>query len=70
MDGCVFDMGEKCFALTEKKCKGCKFCKTKEELKNGRDQATARLMTFDREVLNKIKAKYYSGQKTFVPNNG
>lgn len=40
---CVFDNGEECDALREKKCLGCVFCKTPEELKEGRRKAYERL---------------------------
>ena len=36
---CAFDRGEKCAALTEKKCLNCRFFKTKEELAAGREKA-------------------------------
>lgn len=65
MDKCAFDLGKRCHAMTEKKCDGCKFFKTKEQLKAGREKATDRLMTLDRELLNDIKAKYYSGRGRF-----
>lgn len=65
MDKCAFDLGKRCHAITEKKCKGCKFYKTKEQLKEGRERATARLMTLDRELLNDINRKYYTGRSRF-----
>ena len=62
MSKCGFDYGEDmCYAVTEKQCEGCRFRKTKEELQEGRDKATKRLMTLDRVFLNDIKRKYYSG---------
>lgn len=49
MSKCVFDYGEDmCYAVTEKQCQGCRFRKTAEELQEGRDKATKRLMTLDR----------------------
>lgn len=62
MNKCAFDLGKKCHALTVKDCKGCKFHKTKEQLKKGREKATERLMTLDRALLNDIKATYYNGR--------
>lgn len=63
MDKCAFDNGNKCHAVTDKVCLGCKFRKTKEELKAGREKASARLMTLDRTLLNEIKQKYYTGRR-------
>ena len=36
---CLFDGGQECIALTEKKCEGCKFCKTEEEYRKGQVEA-------------------------------
>lgn len=64
MSKCAFDYGEDmCYAVTEKQCKGCRFRKTQEELQEGRDKATKRLMTLDRLRLNKIKQKYYNDRR-------
>lgn len=65
MDKCAFDLGNKCHAVTDKVCLGCKFRKTKEELKAGREKATKRLMTLDRTLLNDINRKYYRGRSRF-----
>ena len=65
MNKCAFDRGKKCFALTTKKCNGCNFYKTKEQLKEGREKATDRLMTLDMVTLKHIKAKYYCGRSAF-----
>lgn len=66
MDKCAFDLGKrKCSALTTKNCVGCKFCKSTEELREGREKATARLMTLDMVTLKHIKAKYYCGRSSF-----
>ena len=60
MARCAFDYGDDmCYALTEKKCRGCRFRKTEKELQEGRDKATDRLMTLDKPVLIKIKQTYY-----------
>ena len=59
---CAFDLGEKCNAMAEKNCNGCKFRKTEQELKEGREKAVTRLMTFDRAFLEGIKRKYYRGR--------
>jgi hypothetical protein len=59
MDKCAFDLGKrKCSALTTKNCVGCKFCKSTEELKEGREKATERLMTLDKATFDYINDKY------------
>lgn len=65
MNNCAFDLGKRCHAMTEKKCDCCKFYKTKEQLKAGREKATERLMTLDRELLSHIKFKYHIGKGSF-----
>lgn len=64
-DKCAFDLGKRCHAMTTKKCDDCKFYKTKEQLKEGREKATDRLITLDRALLNDIKSKYYNGRSRF-----
>ena len=63
MERCAFDLGEKCNAMAEKNCNGCKFRKTEQELKEGREKAVTRLMTLDRTFLNGVKRKYYYGNR-------
>lgn len=58
MSECAFDKRKKCIALTTKKCNGCNFYKTKEQLNEGREKATARLMTLDKATSDYINAKY------------
>lgn len=60
---CAFDLDEKCSALLVKDCKGCTFYKTKEQLKAGREKATERLMTMDRNFLDYVKGKYYNQRR-------
>ena len=58
MEKCVFDMGDKCKALNEKKCVGCRFRKTEEELNASREKAKERLESFPYAVKMHIKHKY------------
>ena len=58
MHECAFDLGKKCFALTEKQCKGCKFRKTNEELAEGREKARRRIESLPIMERNHIKNKY------------
>lgn len=59
MDKCAFDLGKrKCSALTTKNCVGCKFCKSTEELREGREKAAERLMTLDKATFDYINDKY------------
>ena len=60
MKDCAFDRGCECNALTEKKCKGCAFCKTTEELIEGRQKAEERIRTLPQTTQTHIKRKYYS----------
>ena len=58
---CVFDAGKRvCYALNVKKCEGCRFRKSKEELIRGRKRAAARIQTLSKEYQAHIKSKYYS----------
>ena len=41
---CFADKGSYCMALDEKKCAGCNFYQTKQEVENGRAMAKARLL--------------------------
>ena len=60
MKDCAFYNGDKCSALTEKMCKGCKFFKTKEELIEGRQKADKRIKSLPQTSQSYIKRKYYS----------
>ena len=63
MEKCAFDLEKrKCAALTEKKCEGCKFFKTKEELEAGREKAMNRLMSMDKKQFYYFNNKYYGGR--------
>ena len=57
---CVFDKGEECDALREKKCLGCSFCKTTEELKEGRSKAFERIEKLPLSDRIAIHRKYYT----------
>lgn len=46
MEKCTFDIDkDTCFALVEKKCEGCSFCKTTRQLNLGRTKAIERLLS-------------------------
>ena len=57
---CVFDNGEECDALREKKCPGCSFRKSPEEFKEGREKATDRLEKLPMPTRIHIHRKYYN----------
>lgn len=59
MESCVFDCGEKCSALTKKKCKKCSMRKTEAELEEGRAKAMKRLETLPPEQYDTIMKKYH-----------
>lgn len=48
-----------CNALTEKKCDGCGFYKTKEEFRLGHKKALERIKTLDKELQEHIEEKYF-----------
>ena len=56
---CAFDLGKKCGAVTEKKCAGCKFFKTEEQLKEGRSKAAERIRRLDPELKSYLFHKYF-----------
>ena len=60
MNKCAFDKDGKCSALNKKDCKGCSFYKTEEEVRIGREKATARIKTLPKDIQRHIKLKYYS----------
>ena len=55
---CVFDFGYKCVALTCKKCEGCCFRKTQEQLEAGRKRAKKRINSLPAEIQAYIRDKY------------
>lgn len=63
---CVFDFGRKCVALTEKKCKDCRFRKTQKELKEGRKKAKKRIASLPEEQQTYIREKYYGKEKRWL----
>lgn len=62
---CVFEHGIKCVALTEKRCEGCSFRKTKEEAEEGRKRARRRISSLSREQQIYIYDKYYGKGKVW-----
>lgn len=60
MDKCAFDIGgAKCAALTKMACSGCHFRQTEEELREGREKATARIKTLPVDQQYHINTMYY-----------
>jgi hypothetical protein len=59
MDDCVFNHERNCTALTRKKCKDCRFRKTREELLQGRAKASKRISTLPFSKQEHIRLKYY-----------
>ena len=58
-NACVFDNGESCSALNEKKCKGCKFRKNEEEYAAGRKKAEKRLSKLPELEQQRIRDTYH-----------
>lgn len=65
MNKCVFDEEDKCRALNEKDCDGCRFYKTKEELTEGREKAAERIAQLAPEHRDYIRRTYYGSKTTF-----
>lgn len=63
MNECAFDRGNECVALERKKCEGCRFRKTKEELMAGRQKFFARLPLLPRVERIHILETYYGVNK-------
>ena len=60
---CAFDEGEwKCSALTKKRCKGCSFFKTEEQLAAGREKAEERIKELYAEEQIRIEETYHQKQ--------
>ena len=58
---CAFDEKSRvCAALNVKNCRGCRFRKTRAELKRGRALAEARIKTLPVEYQQAIKEKYHA----------
>lgn len=57
---CAFENGTECDALREKKCVGCPFRKTHEEVEAGREKARKRLLNLPKTTQIQIRRKYYT----------
>lgn len=62
---CAFDLVGGCSALKEKKCEGCHFFKTKEEVLEGRAKADERVNQLDLGLQQCIRHKYYGGFRRY-----
>jgi hypothetical protein len=62
MNICFADYGNGCKALTVKKCKGCSFFKTREEVREGRIKAIQRILSLDKETRDFIIETYYNSK--------
>lgn len=58
---CAFDQGGFCSALRVKDCDGCVFCKTQQQLEEGRAAADRRIDSLPAELAEKIRQKYPKG---------
>lgn len=59
MDNCIFEKGNECNALREKKCEGCSFYKTEAELIEGRRKAQERIDSLPEKQRIHIIRTYY-----------
>ena len=63
---CAFNAGDdSCTALTIKKCEGCRFRKSNDELIEGRERAAARIQTFPKDYQAHIKSKYSQREQRY-----
>lgn len=60
MEKCGFDRGCDCAALLEKRCDGCRFYKTKQQIVDGRFKAEQRLDSIPGGI--RLYKKYYCGE--------
>lgn len=58
MNKCFADNGNSCKALKTKRCKGCGFYKTKEQLEVSKKKAMERLKTLDKHTRKSIISTY------------
>lgn len=61
MDKCFADNGFKCGILKEKKCEGCVFRKTYQQVEISKKRALRRLKTLDKVTRLRIAEKYGVG---------
>ena len=59
MNKCAFDREDKCTALREKQCDGCRFRKTEQELNDGRQKAIDRINNLPYSKQIHITRKYH-----------
>ena len=64
MNDCAFNNDKKCIALNKKKCAGCPFRKTQEELNEGRQKALKRISKLPPKTQAHILTKYYTRRIT------
>lgn len=64
MKDCAFDRNDVCSALRCKKCKGCNFRKTREELIEGRKKSADRISKLPLKTKQYIYRKYYDLDRT------
>ena len=60
---CCFENGNECDCLYIKKCEGCSFFKTKEQLEQGRERSLAILK--EKADCAKLYSKYYGLSKKY-----
>ena len=65
MSKCAFDSDKKCAALTEKKCNGCRFRKTSEEVEAGREKACRMLKALPLHQRRHLIRKYHARDKEY-----
>ena len=57
---CAFDVLDKCSLLSEKHCEKCRFFKSREKLREGREKAEKRIASLPDRQRQRIYDTYYS----------
>lgn len=67
---CAFDRGDECSVLEFKKCQGCRFFKTDEQVKKSREKSEARISALPATTRRRILNKYQSSAKRLARQDG
>ena len=63
MEKCFADKDSYCSALNKKKCEGCNFFRTEEDVQASRCIAKKRIESLDDTTQDYIYGKYFKGEK-------
>ena len=63
MEKCFADKDSYCSALNKKKCEGCNFFRTEEDLEESKNRAMKRIDSLSKTTQDYIYGKYFKGEK-------